>query len=91
MSDASPPAAPPRAPWWKQILTADDNQTFVPDKVALIAGILVYFALAIWDVVVIKTPFLPNAMAFGTGLGAVLGAGAGGSWLMSRQKSTSGG
>jgi hypothetical protein len=85
--------APPRRhrfQWFMDIVTDDSGKTFTPDKVCMIAGVAVYFGLAIYDVVHNKTPFLPNAMAFGTGLGAVLAAGGGAMWLASRQASGGG-
>lgn len=73
--------------WLNDILT-DDGGNFTPDKVALVAGVLIFDGLAIWAVVFNKEPFLPNAAQFGLGLGAVLAAGGGSMWLASRQKST---
>jgi hypothetical protein len=72
--------------WLKDILT-DDAGNFTPDKVALVAGVLVYNGLAVYDVVVQKAAFIANATNYGLGLGAVLAAGGGAMWLASRQKS----
>jgi hypothetical protein len=76
--------------WLSDILT-DDAGHFTPDKVALVAGVLIYNGLAIYDVVVHKTPFIANATNYGVGLGAVLAAGGGAMWLASRQKSSGNG
>jgi hypothetical protein len=73
--------------WLKDIVT-DDAGNFTPDKVALVAGVVVYLGIAIHAA--IKHPELvwPNATNFGLGLGAVLGCGGGAMWLASRQKSS---
>lgn len=67
-----------RWPFFKDLFTEKDGESFCPVRFGFITGILLYFCFSIHDIMAVKDfKFMEHARDFASGLGDILGFGGG--------------